>query len=127
MFLNTHHKDHVLCSHSIEAVKSEVTVVYTRGTNLPIPNMAYYINDLDIQRSGRGKEGRANQFQSWGRSLQIMFLTLCQFSKKISSYILYVLGNIQNFVLIFYVVPKLLPPMYTSKNPKLMIDIWYVT
>ena len=62
MFLNTHHKDHVLCSHSIEAVKSEVTVVYTRGTNLPIPNMAYYINDHDIQRSGRGR-GRPTYFK----------------------------------------------------------------
>ena len=30
-------------------------IPYTHGNkNLPIPAMAYYINELDIQRSGRG-------------------------------------------------------------------------
>ena len=31
-----------------------ITHIHTHGdNNLPIPAMAYYINDLDIQRSGR--------------------------------------------------------------------------
>ena len=31
--------------------------IHTGTINLPIPAMTYYINNLDIQRSGRGRGG----------------------------------------------------------------------
>ena len=36
---------------------SKIGILTHGNKNLPIPAMAYYINDLDIQRSGRGKGG----------------------------------------------------------------------
>ena len=42
----------------------------------------YFINTLDIQSSGRCRQGRAKLFQSWGTFLKNMYFTLCQFLKK---------------------------------------------
>ena len=47
-----------ICIWKNKFLKSETGLYYTHGgNNLPIPAMAYFINDLDIQRSGRGRDG----------------------------------------------------------------------
>ena len=68
--------------------------------NLAIPDMAYYINDLDIQRSGRGR-GR----QTYSKVGKVLY-KICpshyaNFQKKKKNLIWNVLWNVLNFTSFF--------------------------